>query len=291
MTTPIDLLSVLITLRPQAEACQAPAPAWWGRAAHSLLLNLVRSADPSLAEALHEDDSAPRPFTTSTLMGHFPRKDGWPYLDPAQTYTLRLTALRLDLAALLLENMQNGKLRTGGMLEVDRLPFTVEKVDAGQDAPQHPWAGAESYQELSAAYLLARTTPPKRISLVFASPTTFKSGGKHIPLPLPELVFGSLLERWNTTAPVTFPPEARRYASECMAIGHYKLSSRIVSLKSGGMRVGAVGEATYTCLTYDRYWMSVVSVLAAFARYAGVGAATAMGLGQCRQVFHNKEES
>jgi CRISPR-associated endoribonuclease Cas6 len=55
-------------------------------------------------------------------------------------------------------------------------------------------------------------------------------------------------------------------------------------MKEGGMRVGGVGQITYVSLNYDRYWMSVMHTLAAYALYAGVGAGTTMGLGQCRQV-------
>jgi CRISPR-associated endoribonuclease Cas6 len=99
---------------------------------------------------------------------------------------------------------------------------------------------------------------------------------------LPELVFNSLLERWNAFAPIAFPPETRRYAAECLAIGRYHLSSRVVPTKSVGKRIGAVGFVTYTSLNFDRYWMSVIAVLSHFALFAGVGAGTTMGLGQCR---------
>jgi CRISPR-associated endoribonuclease Cas6 len=106
----------------------------------------------------------------------------------------------------------------------------------------------------------------------------------HIPIPLPELVFGSLLERWNAIAPLAFPEEAKRYAAECLAISRYKLSTRAVPLKGGGLRVGAVGKISYISLNYDRYWMSVMATLAEFALFSGAGAGTAMGLGQCKKM-------
>jgi CRISPR-associated endoribonuclease Cas6 len=43
--------------------------------------------------------------------------------------------------------------------------------------------------------LLGRAAPNPRLTLHFASPATFKSGGLHVPVPLPGLVFGGLLER------------------------------------------------------------------------------------------------
>jgi CRISPR-associated endoribonuclease Cas6 len=122
------------------------------------------------------------------------------------------------------------------------------------------------------------------LSLLFTSPTCFRSGGKQVPVPLPELVFGSLLERWNAFAPIVFPPETRRYAAECLALSRYDLTTRPAPSKGGGMRVGAIGQATYTSINFDRYWMSVIGTLAAFALFSGVGAATTNGMGQCRSL-------
>lgn len=278
----MDLLSLTLTLRslPQANPTQ-PLPLWWGRTAHALLLNTVRQYDPALAESLHEspapkpagerdEDTSSltlRPFTVSSLIGRFP----YGALDPAQTYSLRLTALQGDLAGLLQRAAQDGPLAPGQEVELDHMLFRVEEAQAE----------TQTYTELSAALMLAKQPAARRIRLEFLSPTTFKSGGKHMPVPLPELVFGSLLERWNAFAPITFPPEARRYAAEVLAITRYKLATRSIPVKRGGLRMGAVGEASYTSLSYDRYWMSVLGVLAAFAHFSGVGAGTGMGLGQC----------
>jgi CRISPR-associated endoribonuclease Cas6 len=177
-------------------------------------------------------------------------------------------------------------LAPGATVELDRLLFQVLPPQASDDpASKHElWEGATTYPELGAALLLAKEPPPRKITLQFTAPVTFKSGGKHLPIPLPGLVFGSLLERWNAFAPITFPPEVKRYAEECLAVGYYKLSSRPVPVKRGGMRVGGVGEISYTTVNYDRYWMSVIGTLARFALYSGVGAGTTMGLGQCRAV-------
>lgn len=44
---------------------------------------------------------------------------------------------------------------------------------------------------------------------------------------------------------------------------------------------GFVGSCTYT-LTGDKYWCTQLSALANFARYAGVGCKSTMGMGQIR---------
>ncbi len=293
-----DLLSLCLTLQPlEAPDPTALLPQWWGRAAHALLLNVVRQYDPALAQELHEapDESgqAIRPFTVSNLVGNFSHGA----LDPQGRYALRLTAFHRPLTHIILEAAQEGPLAVGAQVELDHRPFQIlaaryhppsaPQIQSKSDS-EHPagklddWADVQEYPQLSASLLLAKEPPPRRLRLRFASPTSFKSGGKHIPLPLPELVFGSLLEKWNAFAPLAFPAEARRYAAECLAIGRYELSSRAVGGKNGGLRVGGVGWATYVSLNYDRYWMSVMGVLARFAAFAGVGAGVAQGMGQCR---------
>jgi CRISPR-associated endoribonuclease Cas6 len=276
----MDLLSLVITLTPATEAQpEGHAPAWWGRAGQALLLEVVREADATLAQALHDEINL-RPYTASSLVGKFAR--GEPL--PGQSYQLRFTSLTSQLSELLLAAAESGPLAPGRIIELDYTRFQVSAVATTPSAGRlGSWAFATTYSELSSPLLLARDTAPRRLSLELASPTAFKQAGKHVPLPLPDLAFGSLLERWNAFAPVAFPPELRRYAAECLAISRYKLASRAVPIKDGGLRVGAVGQVTYTTINYDRYWMSLVGVLAAFALFAGVGAGTSQGMGQCRQ--------
>ncbi len=314
----MELISLVLTLKPLKTASPAkPLPIWWGRAAHALLLDVVRQSDPPLASSLHPHSAGPpsedveeeeppaggqtgqsqmRPFTVSNLIGPFPNGG----FSPQATYTLRLTAFRKDLAEILSGAAQAGPLSPGRQVELDFHPFEVIAVTWGDVAPptgnsqersdHYDWAGATTYTELSADFLLGRFVPPRRITLQLASPMAFKSGGKHIPLPLPELVFGSLLERWNASAPIVFPAEVRRYAAECLAISRFNLSSRSLPVKRGGLRIGGVGQVTFTTTSYDRYWMGACMVLAAFALYAGVGSGTTMGMGQCRLLWEAPAE-
>ena len=272
---PLDLLACVLELRP-LPAPDRELPPWWGRAAHSLFLDAVRGGDPALAESLHHGDS-PRPFTASNLMGSFPRRR----LDPAGTYRLRYTALNPVVAAWLSQAvLPGGAFAPGGRVELDHIPFEVCAVLT--DPAQSPWAARAAYHRFSADHLLAGAPPARRLRLLFTSPTVFRSGGVNLPLPLPDLVFGSLLSRWNQFAPLAMPEETRRYARECLAVSAFSLRSRLAGTKQDGVRSGAVGEVTYVTLNYDRYWMSLIQALAGYAFYAGVGAGTAMGMGQCR---------
>lgn len=270
----MELISLLLTLRPlDSDRPAGSLPTWWGRASQALALQVFDQLNPTVAAALHEGSSV-RSFTASTLMGRM--NEG--RLDPAGSYALRFTGLTQPVSQLLAAAAQpDGPLAPGAVLHLDYQPFRVEAAQASD----HPWAGQASYSELAATSLTG--DPPRQIAFLLASPTSFRSAGKQVPLPLPELVFGSLVDRWNAFAPLAFPAEVRRYAQECLAVARYSLRTRPVASKEGGMRVGAAGQISYVTLNYDRYWMGVLAALADFARYSGIGGGTAMGLGQARR--------
>ena len=274
-STSPELLSVVLHLQP-LEAPLDRTPRWWGRAAHALFLQVMALADGGLAARLHEPAEAPRPFTVSSLMGPKAARG----LQPEATYRLRFTAFQAEVSAVLAAAFQpGGSLAPGATVELDHIPF---RVVAPPEAPT-PWEAATTYTDLAGPWLTARRTPPRRWRLQFASPTAFRSGGLTVPFPLPRLVFGSLLQRWNAYAPVALPAdETLRFATEAIAVTRYRLQTRTAPLKNGGLRIGAVGEADYRAIPYDRYWMSVTQVLASFALFAGIGAGATMGLGQAR---------
>jgi CRISPR-associated endoribonuclease Cas6 len=223
---------------------------------------------------MSEIANSPRPYTVSTLMGRFSKKDGAP--DTATIYTLRLTALTEELASLLLDFAGTAVQATA---ELDHIPFRV--LAAASKAEDQPWAGRASYASLGARFLPSSEVA-RRVTFQFTSPVVFKSGGLSQSLPTPALIFNSLLERWNAFAPLTFAPEVRRYVEECLAVSRFDLKSRAVPLKDGGLRIGAIGRVTLTATNPDKFWLGQIQTLAAFAQFAGLGAGTAQGLGQCR---------
>lgn len=288
------LLSLVVQLTADTDAALAAEP---GRAAQGLLLRWVQEHDPALAAALHES-SGTRPYTASALSsGEHPGRLS--AVHAGQRCWLRFTTLTEPLSRLALEVAAG---LPGSSLELGGAAFTVQSV--ASEASAHPWAGRSSCSELAQAHFLSVANPPQRVTLEFASPTAFHhtlspsplsrspsvqrsgegSGGEEVrqvtvPLPLPELVFGSLLTRWNAFAPLTLPEEVRRYAQECLAVSRYRLQTRMLQF---GMAksVGFVGECQYTALVWDPYWLRAISLLAAYAFYSGVGIRTTVGMGQ-----------
>lgn len=287
-----DLLSVEVPLQfLGADARSRPVPAWWGKAALTLLLRAIAEQDPGLADSLHASPGgqAPasernlrqvRPFTVSTLIGHSPGSA----LSGAGRYRLRLTALRADLVAVLLQVFKDGLLRPGNEIELDYYRFQVDPGWPAQGEQGLP-AGCHSaeYGSLAAAWLRQDHDPPAQVRLRFTSPVSFHLDPMTQPLPLPGLVFGSLLRRWNELAPLQFPGDQQASFEQHVAVSRFELSSRAVQV-SGGLLVGAVGEITYSVLKPERYLLAALHCLADFSCFSGCGQKTTMGMGQTEKI-------
>lgn len=271
-----------------------------GRATHSWFLTQVRQADPALAERLHEPN-APRPFTVSALRGTGPGSQGRVALTPEREYWLRVTSFEPHLSQRLLEKVMPA------LPDEVRLAETAFALKGTTCDPQeHPWAGQTTFEALAQEHLLGVGRPDRKLTLRFASPTTFRRtrgetsltddqgrayqvAGHNVALPLPGLVFDSYLQRWNAFAPVALHPDVKRYAQECVAISRYRLQTVLVEF-GAARHVGFVGRCQFMALVHDPYWLRLLNLLAAFAFYAGTGHRTTMGLGQTRQISINKSQ-
>lgn len=276
-----ELISAVYPLRylgTAEDAAERALPRWWGRAIQALFLRLVRDLDAGLAAELHEPGQA-RPYTVSGLIGY----RGAESLRDGSALSFRVTALREDIRAVLIRLSEaGGGLFAGARLTLDYLPFEVLPREAGT-----PLAEERSYADLIAAgmSLAARA----QIDFRFHSPTLFKSEGKTQPLPLPALVFRSLLERWNAFSPLAFPEDTLRFAEECVAVSGFSLRTFPAELGENALRIGAVGKVRYRALNPDRYWISILQSLARFSAFSGIGAGTAYGLGQAGAVLPRLE--
>ncbi len=280
-----DLASLVLYLRPTH---QDTIPAWTGRAAHAWFLDSLRRVQPELSAAVH-DGQGIRPFTVSSLLGVGSRS--LTTLRPERVYTLRVTTLHPDLTALTLHGLLAQWLADGVTLHDQ--PLRVERISV--DERDDPWAGTDSYAALLERHTLngRGRQPPHRITFTFATPTAFKkTGGLQVPLPIPELVFGSLIERWMAFSPVPLHPDLKTFVAQCCTVSSHRIKTRRLSFERSerGAVTGFIGEVTFAFQSSDRYWLSQVNMLSAFAMYSGVGARTTMGLGQVRKLTQSARE-
>ncbi len=269
-----DLASVILHVRPSHTDT---VPAWLGRSAHAWFLDALRQIQPDLSVAVH-DASGSKPFTISSLLVE--TRGDLLRLTPRQTYPLRLTTLHPDLTRLMIGGLIPRWLETGVQLHSQH--FRVEQVivDPALDAR----TGKLNYADL----LAEPPEPGRTIKMTFLSATAFhKTGDISYPLPSPELVFGSLQDRWTRFSSVPLPADVKAAALANVEIDSYTLRTQRVSFERAGRGVfnGFVGQVTYRLTTGDALYKQAVTALARYALYAGVGVRTTMGLGQARALL------
>jgi CRISPR-associated endoribonuclease Cas6 len=279
------LLSWVLTLQPEE---RATVPSNLGRAAHAWFLGQVRAANAALAEELHSGQGL-RPYTVSNLWELGRERGMEAILSPERSYTLRVTSFSPALSTVVKEKV---------------IPCLAEQVTMGDasfrvtasttDSAAHGWAAEATFEGLVQQFTLTRDVS-RSVGLRFASPTAFRVTGKKraVPLPLPNLVFGGLLDKWNAFSPIQVHPDVRRFAEECLVVSSYRLQTRTMAFGPEGERgvvPGFVGACRYYVEVADRYWMGLIQLLAGFSLYAGVGLRTTMGLGQARKLEDRDRE-
>lgn len=270
------LTSLKLTLRSERPE---RLPPHLGRAARAVLLNLIAEEEPALADELHSSSHL-RPYTCSTIWGA-PTRNGSVMLEPGNTVHLRYTGL----SGAVSDHLRRLAKDPPSHINVEGALLAIE--GATVDPVEDSWAGRTTYETLAEDYLLAPRKPVRRVRLRFVAPTAFRSGGKTVPVPLPGLVYGSLVDKWNAFSSIPLSDEARAFTEQCLAMSRYRLSTRAVAGKGGSVHIGCVGDCQYTALRRDAYWQAVVELLTEYAFYAGVGYRTTAGMGQARRAPHS----
>ena len=262
-------LSTVIPLTPR----EASAPArFFGREAHALFLDLVRRADPALAESLH----APRgdkPFTVGILDAR------------ARAGALRITAFEPRLAQCVMQTILPnlpGEIRFGHSIFTPGAPIT--------DHAAHPWAGIARAEEMVNRWFALHDTTgftkPVRADQVtfhFATPTAHRQIHRNIVFPIPAQLWGGWLRAWNAHAQPAFEDDLLAQVEANVALSRYTLQTEIADF--GEHRAaGWIGRATFNYFTRERALWRVLNVLADFAFYCGTGYKTTQGMGMTRRV-------
>lgn len=268
------LTSFVLTL-----ACQKNVvlPPYVGRAHHAATLERIGHIDPETAHALH-DGQGVKPLVCSSWLRTYDKMENIT-LKSGETVDVRVTSLSNhltdELYSVLIKEPPDVWCLTNHK-------FRVATVTC--NSALHPWAGSTTLTDLAAKPILQQKQLKHEVTLHFSSPTCFKSQGRHIPLPSPDLVFGSLADRWNALSPLLMAPEMRKFSVDSIALTNYQARTVSIPMKEQGIVTGFVGRATYRLVEPTADSVATLHQLADFAFYSGVGVKTALGLGQCRKL-------
>lgn len=284
----VNLLAVRLRLKARHEITLAVDQ---NRACYWLFLRLLEGIDPELAQELQQPNEL-RPFTVSNLvcpMGFYSR--GQWRITPEQNCYVRVTGLNHKVV----QALQQLATVTPTPVMLDDYEFELMEVCGAGEEVEPSVVGSQlstgfsSYSEIVERHFYS-TEQKASLSSVFKfkfhSPTTFKLAAQNqeLPLPVPELVFGSLLQRWNAFAPGPLPDDSRLFASLKLRLGRYQTQTRLVSI-DGQLHNGFVGVVEFRAIScQERFYLQTLNALADFSFYSGVGYKTTAGLGQVERI-------
>lgn len=231
----------------------ATLPPTLGRAIHALCLRWIGFADEALATQLHQADALPMTLTMRSLS--------------AKQMVLRIGLLQKDLLAPLLWGLSQD---LGSEMTLTDIPCRI-----GRNIEILQTSGYET---------LSQVPSQRVIDLQFLTPTSFKQGKTVQPFPLPDLVFSSLLRRWNSFAPLELQFPEQEWSGVTAA---YDLKTYALKMK-GGAEIGAQGWARYEFSNEAQ--AQIAAVLSQYAQFAGVGRKTAMGMGLTKQLEATRQK-
>lgn len=261
-----------------------------GKVLHGLFYELLQKASVAKGDEIH-DTTGLKPFSTALLLNERQRRaEG---IRAGEELKVRFTFLDDTIYPLLSRYF----LATQDLhLELVHTELTVARILTTPQSTEE-WAGYTSFADL---YRHA-SDEEKRFSFHFATPTFFKRGGGPaypdliVPLPLPDLVFGSLLRNWNQFSALPFSEEA--LLKDIFAHNLEMTSHRIASQQArlvfqqpdGKYRTtafpGFIGQCHFRLLAvHDAEVVKQLNALADLAFFSGIGARTTMGFGVARRI-------
>jgi len=261
-----------------------------GKILHGVFYELLQKASAVKGDEVHSVEGL-KPFSTALLLSERQRRAE--HIRAGEELKVRFTFLDDAIYPLLARYF----LSTPDLgFELVRTELTVSRILSTPQSGEE-WAGCTSFAELYAN----ASDSEKQFSFHFATPAFFKRGGGPaypdliVPLPLPDLVFGSLLRNWNQFSPSSFV-EANLLKEMCshhLEMTHHRITSQLARLVfqrgDGQYRTttfpGFVGSCSFRLVElHDRSIIKTLNMLADFAFYAGVGAKTTMGFGVSRRL-------
>lgn len=137
-----------------------------------------------------------------------------------------------------------------------------------------------SYESLYSTLVASEPEPVKRFKLEFYSPTAFAQHTTYLPLPVPALMFRSWLERWNNFAPVYLgSDELIAYLIDAIALKSHDIKTRLFRGSNGYIN-GFIGDVTLQVLNKTEPLLAnVANLLVNYAKFAGTGMKTRLGMG------------
>lgn len=246
-----------------------------GRFLHAAVFSLISSIDEEVGNYWH-DMSGIKPFTV-TLDYNQPRRNH--VIQEGDILFLRINVWHRDLWYILAETSESMRIQIG--------PLQATIVNVHCEAPFGLPLREENILDLVQHRLEAK--PACKIEFEFLTPTMFNGTHGDITFPTAELIFASIVDKWNA-GDVEDTLDKPRIKELCDRIiltdwsGHTK---RVYFGRDRGY-TGFIGNFTFNLSKLSTEENQLITVLALFGQHCGIGRLSSQGLGQIRALLKNK---
>ncbi len=268
-----ELLGINITLQPQTDFYLRPQ---YPTALHGWFLDRVRITNPTRSPQLH-DGQDEKPFTISGFAEDLPTIDTQLLLSQDRSYQWQITALSVPLCDWFREWLTDPPATI-------RLNSTTCKIIDWQFS-----LSPTTYDRIWHQAAIANSP----LELTFTSPTSFRKRKNHMPLPIPENIFGSYLRRWNHFSSHLFDQEPFiEWVIDNIVLLRHDIRSIDVPAGKSGFVTGFIGSIQLGFppkFKRHREYIQLVRALIACAPYFHTGHKVTFGLGQTRSGWGVKD--
>lgn len=250
-------------------------PEFPGRFLHAAVFSLISSIDEEVGNYWH-NMSGIKPFTVGLDYQQRRRNN---VIQEEDILFLRINVWHRDLWYILAEISESMRVQIG--------PLQVTIVDVHCEAPLGLPFREENILDLVQRRLEGNSA--RKLEFEFLTPTLFNGTHGDITFPTAELIFASIVEKWNA-GDVEDTLDKPRIKELCERIilsdwsGHTK---RVYFGRDRGY-TGFVGSFTFNLSKLSVEENQLITVLALFGQHSGIGRLSSQGLGQVRVLLKNK---
>jgi putative CRISPR-associated endoribonuclease cas6 len=250
-------------------------PQFPGRFLHAAVFSLISSIDEEAGHYWH-DVSGIKPFTV-TLDYNQPRRNH--VIQEGNILFLRINVWHRDLWYILAETSESMRVQIG--------PLQATIVNVHCEAPFGLPLREENILDLVQHRLEAK--PARKIEFEFFTPTMFNGTYGDITFPTADLIFASIVDKWNAgdVEDVLDKPRIKALCERIILFDWKGQTKRVYFGRDRGY-TGFVGKFVFNLSKLSTEENYLITVLALFGQHSGIGRLSSQGLGQAKVLLKNK---
>ncbi len=152
----------------------------------------------------------------------------------------------------------------------------------------------KSYQEITdkeLAHAFYQEQANKYITIMFVTPTAFKSNGRYVNYPDIRMIFSNIMNSYDAARmdETMYDEDTLEQLVERTVLSRYDLHSTVFSLE--GVRIPAFMGRITLKMTGSQTMTNFANMLFTYSSYSGIGIKTALGMGAIRILEERKGEN